>query len=1029
MKVFDRIIYLVLLVSVFLLTHSAYSQSEKTVRFSDKLNQEGLFDYSEYLLKKALAANPTDVDRLKVQLAETYILQDRTADASVILKQILPTSPFFVSAQLATGMLFMQKNNTDQAIVAFNSYLNSIKNNLPTDEQGKSDYRMIVNALVNAYVVKGDSANVTKTFKLLENIKDDAREISLYEAFAQLDIAQAMKTEKKAGWDKLVNSKLKPLEDLKWGEEGPLPLFAEIGSARALYILGKYDDALKVLSVPWDKYKAVDDAFADRGALEKSPGMARRYFEGRIYQAKADAEKNPELKKKYYSDALKKYVYVLKKAPEFQFEKNIYDSILSCRTAIEKLGVKVTLPDDLKSTTSSDLFKQQDAKTSSGGELEQLFIQKKYDKVIEYVTDKLAKDKAAVLTDEALGNFAVSLAHTKKYLEAMSICSYLISTWPSSPAAAAALFQTGSILWSAGYVYDAKIIYEKLISAAMLTQFAGDAAAKIAKDNYDRAQNLLNSSYTATGEDKSRKAAAAVSAYTDALPSLKRVVDNYAYRSDLYSQAVFMLAQAYTVIGRYNEAAGVYDSYCKIEKEDKLKLLNAKLGAADAYWRSGKYYEVAASLRRQEASRIADKTARGKKIEEAELNDKKIKESYTRCIAQLKELLEKWTVPGGIIGNTTDPKMISAIQSAQILLSWVYDICGDKLKACAELQKFIDKYPSSDKAPMCLARMASMYYELNDSAATSKVLESLNLKYPQSVEAKNAYFSIGKNMYEKGNFVKCFEVFSRLLSQQSEVSVPNLNWIAEHLANCKNEHPKDGAMLAFKATQILLAKLDKPELTEWLPPAVWNSIKADPGTVEKTVDLLKQKISLNAGLAVMFAGDRALALKYFDDVMAKMGPYYYDAKFGRAELYLMENNFLNARKDLADIASVANVSEKYSVASRAKCLIGDTFITEKNYKQAFACFSVLALSLNESAGLFDKVMAFKAESERRNIADERGAERAWIENAVYKSALCASLMDMGEDKKKFVSLYKKYFPAGKYSKEIEQLPGAENGVK
>lgn len=1030
MKFFGRIIYLIIFAGVFLFSHPVHSQSENSVQFSKKLNQEGIFDYSEFLLKKVMAANPSDIDRLKVQLAETYILQDRTADASAILKQITASSPFFISAQLATGMLFMQKNNVDQAISAFTSYLNSLKDNYPPDEQGKADYRMIVYALVNAYKMKEDSAKITQTFKLLENIKDDPNDIALSEAFAQLDVAQSMKDAKKAGWDKIIAGKQKILEDLKWGAEGPAPLFAEIGAARALYMLGKYDDALKALAVPWEKYRIVDDAFADKGEFEKSPGIARRYFEACCYLAKATAEKNPELKKKYYIDALKKYVYIQKKAPDFQYEKVVFDTIQVIKAALEKLGAKVTLPDDLKSASSSmDLLKQQDAKSSSGSELDQLFIQKKYDKVIEYVTEKLAKDKDAALNDDVLSKFAIALASTKKYLEAMSVCSYLIANWPSSQAAAAALFQTGNIIWSAGYTNDAKIVYEKLISAAMMSQLAGDAAAKIAKDNYDRALALLNSSYSATGDDKSKKYSAAVSAYTDALPSLKRVVETYAYRADLYSSAVFMLAQAYTVMGRYNEAAAVYDSYCKNEKDDKLKLLNSKLGAADAYWRNGRSYESAASQRRQEAVRITDKTAKSKKLEEAELSGKNAKDAYALCIDQLKELLEKWAAPGGIIGNTTDPKMISSIQSAQMLLAWTYDICGDKQKACAELQKFIDKYPTADKAPMCLARMASMYYELNDTAATSKVLENLNLKYPQSIEAKNAYFSIGKNMYEKGNFSKSFEVFSKLLGQASETSVANLNWIAENLANCKDEHPKEGALLAFKAATILLEKLEKPELSDWLAPAVWNSIKDDKEAQAQTIAIMKQKLSFNAGYAAVFAGDRGLALKYLDEVIAKRGPYYYNAKFAKADLFLLENNFQDTRRELAEIAETATVSEKYSVAAKAKCLIGDTFLIEKNYRKAMGVFAVIAMSLNESQGLFDKVMAFKNETERRNISDERGAEKEWLENALYKAAFSASRLDDGESKKKFTTLYKKYFPSGRYAKDIEQLPGADTGTK
>jgi len=1003
------------------------AQSEKIIRFSDKLNEEKLFDFSEYLLTKAIAASPADVDRLKVQLAETYLTMGVPDKANAILSKISSSSKYYPSGQLALGIASCKRRKVDDGIKYLNNYLALFKDKAPEDDAGKAEFREAVNYLVWAYKEKGDAVNSSRVIKMLDIIKADKRETILYELISKLDSAETQKEEKKKGWEAIVTSTLQPFEDLRWGGQDAISLFSYVERGRALYMLGKYDESLKELEGPPELLKVFDDAFRKEDKAGASPMAAKKYWEGKNYLAKATAAKDNNEKKKEYGEAIKKFLYLLMKNPGYAHEDKAYSSLLLCKENFEKLGGKIKLPDKFKPPQKATLTKVEAAPINTA-EADQLFKDKKYDKTVPMYIDIVLKNRGSEALAAPLYKLSLSYAYTKNHIEAVSVAKYLAGRFPSTQEAAFALLQIGQLFRENKMMDDAIEVYELFLATAPANQYAGDISALIAKEYYDRAVALAKDANKSTGDDKVRKTKIAKNAFIRSAPRIKRVFDKYSNRKELAVSSYFMLANAYNSANMYKEAADTYLDFCKNQQDDPVKLVNAKLGAADSFYQGGQFAEKNASEIREEAYTMKSEL-KTKKLAEAEQVEKTAKDSYKNAVSNLEELLGKWTASGGVIANSSDAKVQKVLQSAQLLLGWAYDSCGDKKKASIAFQKFIEKYPSSDKVPLCMSRLGALYYELNDYNASTKILETLASKYPNTPEAKNAYFNLGRNMYEVDNFSKAFEVFNKLFAQKTDISPANLRWMASNLANCKQEHPKEGAKLALKSAAMLLKMIETPNLVDWVGQQMAAELKNNAAERTKTIDTLKQKILFDAANAAYWTGDIKASMIYFDDLLSRKDtPYFYKAKFARADFCIGTKDYEKARRDLGDISMSAMASRRDALSSKAKCLIGETYMLEKNYAKAFASFDLIAKSLRDESA-FKDIQREMSEDERKIQEEERAAEKEWVEFAVYKGAFCAAKLGREDDKKRLVAQYKKFFPKGKFSSEIGKLPAPEAANK
>jgi tetratricopeptide (TPR) repeat protein len=364
------------------------------------------------------------------------------------------------------------------------------------------------------------------------------------------------------------------------------------------------------------------------------------------------------------------------------------------------------------------------------------------------------------------------------------------------------------------------------------------------------------------------------------------------------------------------------------------------------------------------------------------------------------------------------------------LLAWAYDASGEKKKSIETFRRFIAKYPKSPKVPACMSRMGILYYELNDYTTSAKVLENLANKFPTSPEAKSAYYNLGRNMYEIGNYTKAFEVFNKIFNQKIDVSVANLRWIAANLVNCGNEHPKAGATLSLVASKMLLQKLGgaEKEMPLWVGEKLAAELKNKPKDRAKTLGIIKQKLLFDAGNAAFYSGDTNKAVSYLDELLAnKDTPYFYKAKFARANAYESMKDYDKARRDLAEIALAAMTAKKDATSTQAKTLVGKTYIAQKMYKKAYASYNLLAKSLNTAGLKID--LPNMTEEQKKALAKEREEEKYWIEEAVYQAAFCAAKLGMTADVKRLQDLYKKHFPKGRFISKIDKMPAAEKDNK
>ncbi|OGV53905.1 MAG: hypothetical protein A2X49_15610 [Lentisphaerae bacterium GWF2_52_8] len=1129
-------------------------ESQRGVKFSKALNSLAMFDYSEMFLLEAISKNPSDVDRLRIQLADTYIQWGKGEKGDEIISKVSPESPFYANGQLVLGQAAFAKGKLEMGVSFFEKYIDFCKKSPPASDEDKQDFRIAVAYLSKGYTELKKPGKAKEVMDIMEKIlKTDSREASYYEQMSVLNVAEKMKEDtegdpekkkecdekwakileeakKKAAdknkekkgppvtaedmigldktvWQSVAYSTLKPLRDLRWGGQDSITAFSYGAAARALYILGKYDDALKEFEIDtMGLVSAVDDAF---GKDEKglAPGALMNYMKGRIYLAQAKAASDDKAKQELYVKALKSYLNLMMKYKKYEHEGDAYSEFLSCKEILEKqFGKKITLPANFVPPKQ-----QQSFASSTPPEADRLFRDEKFKEAIPLLLNTVMKNRRKEGCADTLYKLAVSYANTQDDLAASATSLYLATCFPKvENYATITLFKVGKIISNAAEneksleLKDGKrdfslILYEAFLATDSSDQYAGDVAYMIGLEYYNRAKNLAKvANDMAQGEERVQKAKEAIDNYKLAIPKLQRILDNYGNREQLVNSTYVMLPVCYQATKQFPEAAECHLKYCEREKEKLADVVNAKLSAANAYFQGGQYYDKLAKDLKEEILTSAvpstdaapaeekkeekkkdsesavtdnDKKAPAEKTEEkkeastspaapaaiaektenkepagdekssnpksleAEKLEAKAKELYKLAIKHTNELLDSVKEGGAYASVVNDPKVVKALETAYYLLGWTYDGAGEKNEACKAFDVFIAKYPKSPNVPACMMRMGTIYTELNNDTEAEKILQSLVARFPDSKEGKNATFFLGRSLYNIGKYDKSAKEFTKIFDQKIEVTPQNLRWIAANLSDCGGQHPKDCAIVALRASTELLARLDKLDkaasLEEWVGKERSISLQRDPKERTATLLILREKTLVDAGEAAFWAEDYKKAIECLAIVLAnEKTPYYYDAKFRRADAYMKLKDYEKARSDLGELNVAAFGAKKPSIAVQAQCLIGESYLAENNYSKAFSSFSIIAataMDLNnpELQGL----TTYKSEEEKRAAEKEKEKAKQWVEQAVYKAAFCAAKLAKTDEKAQLVSMYKKNFPQGRFIKEIDALPAAEAANK
>ena len=86
------------------------AQTERDMLFSEKLNEIQLYDYSELFLRDLLAKNPADPGRIRVQLIDSLLHQNKVDEAMEFYRQLTPDSDPFFRANGVLGVYYFNRD-------------------------------------------------------------------------------------------------------------------------------------------------------------------------------------------------------------------------------------------------------------------------------------------------------------------------------------------------------------------------------------------------------------------------------------------------------------------------------------------------------------------------------------------------------------------------------------------------------------------------------------------------------------------------------------------------------------------------------------------------------------------------------------------------------------------------------------------------------------------------------------------------------------------------------------------------------
>ena len=1059
------------------------TDSEWAILLSEKLNELKFFDLSEDALKQEIKKNPEDVDLLNIQLAITKFASNKSDEANTIVSSILPKSPYYPNSRRVLGIEAWKKQKFDVAAAILEEYFKVSLAKPPTDEYGEKEYMEAVSYLVDAYKRLGKVEEASKALKYGEIFNKDksggeTRDTLLKRVTINMDIAEEMLAKKKEGADVLINNSFKMIDTIQSWDADNLTVLSYFEKARGLCALGRLDDALKEIQgkIREEVIAAFDEEYKRQNSIYKAPSVCRLYWLGKIYNAKGRVATDDAEKYKLYSEGIKSLYAILKNKDYDQFPKwdDTLGAFLEAKDQLDKLGHPIVIPANmqdrfnLRATSTIISFDQKEG--------DQYFADGKFENAITSYTKAFhsLSSRKSINAGFILARLAISYLKADHILEAMAVAMFLGDEYKNSENTPLIMAQVGGTLWEAAKARkdpknkdrddkqaeelcnDAMLVYTFYLKIFPADQYAGDISYTIAKFKLKNAEDMAIYANTLPQGtiERMKKAAEAREAFKNAAPYFQNILDNF-LQSKWGIYSAYLLPWCYTNSLDFLTGAEKFKNYCDMAmaregEKDIGNLADAKMRISDNYIQQAKALEKEAEnpsgnppeqvsppeandSKPEKADMKTEEPGTGEKVEKPQPKKPEKKspsEYYKMALDNLLEMLNNWCGPSGVLENTKNEKALKAIEYAYMLLGWAYDGSGGKENACKAFDTFIKKYPQSNTAPLAMFRMGLIYGDLKKFDDAGKVLETLAEKYPNTQEGRLALPTLGRNMYEIKNYDRSISVFAKILTQNIEVSVQDLRWACANLWDCGGKHPKEGADVAMKAGEKLLTMIAKPVMEDWIGPKKLKETADNPDDQKKLMGAIKDKITFDYSSACYWAEkyDNGLkvvdellydnkAVKPTDELIAKAAntPYYYDGRFLRAMIFRAMKNPEEALKNYGEISMKAGSLKKHNVQSKAQCLMGDTYIDMGDFPKAYGSLMLPADQIPDD---------LKNESGKSN-PEELQDQLEWLGFAIYKCAYASAKIGKDNEKAKMVEKYKKYYPKGKYAKEIDTLPPPE----
>ncbi len=310
-----------------------------------------------------------------------------------------------------------------------------------------------------------------------------------------------------------------------------------------------------------------------------------------------------------------------------------------------------------------------------------------------------------------------------------------------------------------------------------------------------------------------------------------------------------------------------------------------------------------------------------------------------------------------------------------------------ELKTEAETRfcAYLAAYPQGKQIPDVLSRRGTILLELKRIDDSKRVLTELSTKFPESKAAKQAYFNMGRALFETGDTAAAAEAFAKALTTARDLPAGNLTYIVEKMLS------GDQPQLARDAALELLARAGNPA-------------HPDQAFLAK----FKEQISVQAAEALLATGedqDRARAVEILAAVLKQNDrtAYFFQIKFllARAKREMKPPDLDGAVQDLAEVTQYA--TDPLSKA-RAFCETGDLLVRSAGNDPA---------KLKPAAGRYMQVVL---------MADPANVElRPWLERALVSGAGIFAKIGDTAALEKFKKQYAETFPKGAKAGEMRGL--------
>ena len=609
-------------------------------------------------------------DQKAIKRAQIYFSQGKRSEGVKILNKITPSSPVYARSRIILGIEAVNNRNNKMAVKPLEQYFSYMKNHIPDPENKKAvdEFLKAVGYLRYAYTKLSKPEGAVRAIayakwlnKNQENINKnmplDKYETILVEAQAKLDVAENMISEKKTGWEPIVNSVLKPLESIYLSESTTWTAMAAIERARAFCLLKRYQDGLQELTKHMSLIKSLDAEYKKHHMFYTAPSAKAYLWQGNLLLGLADKTEDKEKRAKFYFRSGQSFLEILSKynTKSCPYTQKAIIGFKKVKNALDPVP-------KVHPECKSDIDRQS---------ADSMFAKRKYTEALPIYlsllksSDKLASDK----TPDILYRITICYLKTGETNNAVKYATSMARDFPNDKQfTPVTLLMLGEHFWKEYKRPGAKPdirkkaldnalkIYNLYIKTCPSHQYVANISARIAKVYYDNASKMAkgNPLHISTAENLEFERNKVREAYLNVIPYYQKIVENYP-NTEIGRSSSYILPWCYTNGGEYEKGAELFLKFAEIETNAKTEKRNMEQ-VADAKLRAAENYAQAARILEKEAKNLHIKAKKSKNkkqviLKQAAEKRKKAQKLFLKAVVNIKELLNEWMQSGGRLSN------------------------------------------------------------------------------------------------------------------------------------------------------------------------------------------------------------------------------------------------------------------------------------------------------------------------------------------------------------------------------------------